>query len=57
MSEDAIALTSGRGSTAWTTHTELRDDVTNSREISAVHLGGEPMDREARRARIREGVR
>ena len=33
------------------------DDVTNSRRISAVYLGGEPVDREALRARFREGVR
>ena len=33
------------------------DDVTNSRRISAVYLGGEPVDREALRARFREGAR
>ncbi len=33
------------------------DDVTNSRRISAVYLGGEPVDRAALRARFREGVR
>jgi imidazolonepropionase-like amidohydrolase len=33
------------------------DDVTNSRRISAVYLDGEPVDREALRARFREGVR
>ena len=33
------------------------DDVTNSRRISAVYLRGEPVDREALRARFRDGVR
>ncbi|MCY4029992.1 MAG: amidohydrolase family protein [Acidobacteria bacterium] len=33
------------------------DDVTNSRRISAVYLGGEPVDREALRARFLESVR
>ena len=33
------------------------DDVTNSRRISAVYLGGDPVDRAALRARFREGVR
>ena len=33
------------------------DDVTNSRRISAVYLGGEPVDREALRARFMDGVR
>ena len=33
------------------------DDVTNTRRISAVYLGGEPVDREALRARFLEGVR
>ena len=33
------------------------DDVTNSRRISAVYLGGEPVDREALRARFRDSVR
>ena len=32
------------------------DDVTNSRRISGVHLRGEPVDREALRARFMDGV-
>ena len=33
------------------------DDITNTRRIDSVHLRGEPVDRDALRARFMDGVR